>query len=134
IVPGASVNAAKAATREGVSKGAVRAHHLSTREAVTTASRVFPIAIADDVAMDPKVVALAKNAPAAIAGHTQLPHSRQAASAQPLGGHTGLALGCSDATLRPNLATRKYATPIRTSPSALRATNVPPSSAPLSPA
>jgi hypothetical protein len=74
-------------------------------------SSVFPMAIAIDVASDPNVVAPARNAPLAMAGQTRFPHSRQNASANPLGGQTGLAFGCTEASARPILANRKYASP-----------------------
>src|SRR5262249_17464564 len=103
-VPGANVTPEKTATRVGVPKGSSCVHHLLTSDAVSTASRVFPKAIAMEVAIDPNVIALARNARPAMAGQTRFPHSRQDASANPLGGQTGLALGCSEATARPNLA------------------------------
>jgi hypothetical protein len=46
-----------------------------------------------------------------MAGQTRFPHSRQDASANPLGGQTGLALGCCEASASPNLANTKYARP-----------------------
>ena len=82
---------------------------LRMSQAVMAASRVLPAAIAADVAMLPKVVTLARNAPTAIAGHTRAPCNKRAAGASPLGGHTGLALGCRDASVRPALARAKYA-------------------------
>src|SRR5215472_4894592 len=98
-------------TRAGVAKGLSRVHHLLTSDAVNTPSSVFPTAIAMEVAIDPNVIALARNAPPAMAGQTRFPHSRQNASANPLGGQTGLALGCTEATASPNLADRRYASP-----------------------
>jgi len=98
-------------TRAGVAKGLSRVHHLLTSDAVNTPSSVFPTAIAMEVAIDPNVIALARNAPPAMAGQTRFPHSRQDASANPLGGQTGLALGCREASASPNLAKRKYARP-----------------------
>jgi hypothetical protein len=95
-------------------------HHLLTSDAVTTPSRVFPMAIAMEVAIDPNVIALARKAPLAMAGQTRFPHSRQDASASPLGGQIGLALGCSDATASPNLANRRYPSPRAPKTSALR--------------
>jgi hypothetical protein len=77
------------------------------------------MAIAMEVVIDPNVIVLARNAPLAMAGQTRFPHSRQDASASPLGGHTGLALGCSEATASPNLADRKYASPRAPKKSAL---------------
>src|SRR5215467_2317739 len=98
-------------TRAGVAKGLSRVHHLLTSDAVNTPSSVFPTAIAVEVAIDPNVIALARNAPLAIAGQTRFPHSRQDASANPLAGQTGLAFGCSEATASPNFANRRYANP-----------------------
>ena len=118
IVPGPTARLANLATPEGVSKVAEPPDHLSSSHAVRTASSVLPAAIAKDEAGEPNVVALAKNAPIAIAGHMRIPHSSKAASANPLGGHTGLALGCSDASASPSLASKKYASARTTSPSA----------------
>src|SRR6185369_11761871 len=98
IVPGASARLANFATPVGVSKAAEPPDHLSSSQAVRTASSVFPAAMAKDEAGEPNVVALAKNAPMAIAGQMRIPHSSMAAKASPLGGHTGLALGCRDAS------------------------------------
>src|SRR5215475_633822 len=90
-------------------------------QAVMMASRLFPAAVVADVAKLPSVVTFAgvatfasvvtfaRNAPRAIAGHTRVPHNNRAASARPLGGHTGLALGCSEANARPAFASPKYA-------------------------
>ena len=110
-VPGANVTLEKTATRVGVAKGSSCVHHLLTSDAVSTASRVLPMAIAKEVAIDPNVIASARNAPPAMAGQTRFPHSRQDASANPLGGQIGLALGCREATASPNLANRRYASP-----------------------
>jgi hypothetical protein len=76
-------------------------------QAVSTASLVLPTAIAKEVKTEPKVVAFARNAPAATDGHTPGPNSMAAANANPLGGHTGLALGCRDARVNPSLASKK---------------------------
>ena len=65
------------------------------------------MAIAMEVAIDPNVIALAKNAPLAMAGQTRFPHSKHDASANPLGGQMGLAFGCSEASASPNLANRR---------------------------
>ena len=77
------------------------------------------MAIAMEVVIDPNVIALARNAPLAMAGQTRFPHSRQDASASPLGGQIGLALGCSDAAASPDLANRRYASPRAPKTSAL---------------
>src|SRR5262245_18869750 len=121
MVPGASVRAAKIATRKGVSNVSVDVHHLLTSHAVTTASRVLPSAMALEVAIDPKVVAFAMSAPAPKAGQARLPQSRHAASASPLGGQTGLALGWSDAMASPSFASTKYANPRAIGPRILAA-------------
>ena len=68
---------------------------------------VLPAAMAREVTVEPKVVALARNAPTATAAQTRFPHSRNAASAKPLGGQIGLALGCSEASVSPSLARTK---------------------------
>jgi hypothetical protein len=107
IVPGQSARQAKTTTWLGVSKGlADRAHRFNSK-AVIKASIVLPPAIKQDVNSEPKVVALARNAPVAIAGHRPFPHNSKLASASPLGGHTGLALGWSEANVSAPLATRK---------------------------
>src|SRR5215472_1898358 len=61
-VPGANVKPEKTTTRVGDPKGS-RVHHLLTSDAVSTPSRVFPMAIATEVAIDPNVIAPARNAP-----------------------------------------------------------------------
>src|SRR5262249_48899552 len=63
-----------------------------TREAPASASSVLPTATPSDVATEPWVVRLTRNAPAKIAGQTRGPARRTAASAMPVGGHTGVAL------------------------------------------
>src|SRR5437868_9938033 len=74
-------------------------------------SRVFPMAIAADVAIEPAVVALIRNAASKIAGQTRYPNKRTAASAMPVGGHIGEALGLTDASDKPAFAETKYRTP-----------------------
>ena len=58
---------------------------------------VLPAAMASEVVIAPDVVTLTRNAAAKIAGHTPCPSNRNAASAMPAGGHTGLALACRNA-------------------------------------
>ena len=93
IVPGRRVRQANKTTWDGPSNRCVDALNRFNSAAVISASSVLPPAIREDVDSEPKVVALARNAPAAIAGHSPFPHKRRLASASPLGGHTGLALG-----------------------------------------
>src|SRR5262245_44679866 len=95
------------ATLPEVSKVRRPAHHLSIRKPPTAASRVFPVAIASEVASEPAVVAFAIRAPANIAGQTRRPNSSTMASANPVGGQTGVALGLEEASWSPNLASRK---------------------------
>jgi hypothetical protein len=52
----------------------------------------------------PAVVKLAAKAPAKMAGQSRRPPNSTAASASPLGGQIGLALGLIDAKARPSLA------------------------------
>lgn len=75
-----------------VSKVLVDTVHRFSSEAVISPSRVLPLAISEEVKSEPAVVELTRNAPAAIAGQRPFPHRRKLASANPLGGHTGLAL------------------------------------------
>src|SRR4029453_800315 len=93
IVPGTRGRQANKATWGGPSNRCVDAFNCFSSAAVISASSVLPPAIREDVDSEPKVVALARNAPTAIAGHSPFPHKRRLASASPLGGHTGLALG-----------------------------------------
>ena len=46
-------------------------------------------------------------APMEIAGHTRYPRTRIAAKAIPADGHTGDALACNEASIKPNLPTTK---------------------------
>jgi hypothetical protein len=107
IVPGRSVRQANTTTWDGSSNRCVDALNRLNSVAVISASSVLPLAIREDVESEPNVVALAKNAPAAIAGHNPFPHKRRLASASPLAGHTGLALGCSDASVSEPFASIK---------------------------
>jgi hypothetical protein len=93
IVPGTRVRQVNKITWGGSSNRCVDVFNRFSNVAVISASSVLPPAIKQDVDSEPKVVALARNAPAAIAGHSPFPHMRRLASASPLGGHTGLALG-----------------------------------------
>ena len=60
-----------------------------------------------EVASVPAVVALAAKAPMKIAGHIRKPPSSTAASARPVGGQIGLALGLTEASCNPSLASTK---------------------------
>ena len=93
IVPGRRVRQANKTTWDGPSNRCVDAVNRFSSAAVISASSVLPTAISEDAGSEPRVVTLARNAPAAIAGHSPFPHKRKLASASPLGGHTGLALG-----------------------------------------
>src|SRR5262249_4316131 len=93
IVPGTRVRQVNKITWGGSSNRCVDVFNRFSNVAVISDSSVLPPAIKKEVDSDRKVVALAKNAPAAIAGHIPFPHKRRLASANPLGGHTGLALG-----------------------------------------
>jgi hypothetical protein len=59
--------------------------------------------MATDVAMSPAVVRFTRNAPTKIAGHARYPSKSIAVSPIPAGGHTGDALACNDARLKPIL-------------------------------
>jgi hypothetical protein len=93
IVPGRRVRQANKTTWDEPSNRCVDAFNRFSNAAVISASSVLPPAVREDVYSEPKVMALARNDPAAIAGHSPFPHKRRLASASPLGGHTGLALG-----------------------------------------
>jgi hypothetical protein len=95
------------ATLSGVAKVSRPSDQRLTRAAPASASSVLPTAIAAAVAPVP-VIALTRYAPIAIAGATRYPRSSTAASAKPVGGQIGLALGCSEASAKPTLASRKY--------------------------
>jgi hypothetical protein len=89
IVPGRRVRQANKTTWDESSNRSVDVLNRFSSAAVISASSVLPPAIREDVNSEPKVVTLARNAPAAIAGHSPFPHNRRVASASPLGGHTG---------------------------------------------
>ena len=60
-----------------------------------------------EVSSVPAVVALAAKAAIKIAGQTRKPPSSTAASAKPVGGQIGLALGLMEASRKPSLASTK---------------------------
>ncbi len=78
-----------------------------TSHAPTRHSRVLPVAMPIDVATVPAVVRFARNAPSQMPGHATYPSTRIAASAMPVGGHTGEALALTNARLNPYLAATK---------------------------
>ena len=79
-----------------------------TREAATTASSVFPTAIPIEGRAAPDAQRLAANAPTKIPGQAQGPSRRSAAIEIPVGGHRGVALGCTYARASPTLAAPMY--------------------------
>ena len=83
IVPGRRVRQANKTTWDEPSNRCVDALSRFSSAAVISASSVLPPAIREDVESEPKVVALARNAPAAIAGHSPFPHKRQTRKRQP---------------------------------------------------
>src|SRR4029453_13901585 len=87
-----------------------------TSEAPTAASSVLPAAIPSEVAIEPAVVTLTRNAAQKIAGHTPGPRRRNAASAIPVGAPTGVALGWTLASIKPSFPAARYAsaTPAKT--------------------
>src|SRR4030095_14512404 len=74
-----------------------------TRSAPRRPSIVLPMAMPIEVAIAPLVVTLTRNAPTRMAGHTRGPSTRKAASAIPVGGHTGETLAWTNARVSPNL-------------------------------
>ena len=75
--------------------------------APVTASRVLPVAMAAATRVGSCAMALAKNAPTQIPGHTPRPSSSTAASAMPVGGQTNVTCSTTNAIVRPSLAARK---------------------------
>ena len=65
------------------------------------------MAMRAEVSRVPAVVTLAAKAPMKIAGQTRRPQSSTAASARPVGGQIGLALGLMEASCRPSFASTK---------------------------
>ena len=103
-VAGPTQTSANFATRAGVVKVCAPPDHCMIRKPPASASIVLPSAIKADVANVPAVVALAANAPTRIAGHIRRPPNSTAASAMPVGGQIGLALGLTEANCKPSLA------------------------------
>jgi hypothetical protein len=73
----------------------------------TSASSVFPAAIATAVPRGSCAVALASNAPSAMAGQTAGPRRTTAASAIPVGGQTVVTCSATKAIVSPSLAAPK---------------------------
>ena len=77
----------------GVSNVLRPSDHRLMKYAPTKLSSVLPVAIANDVLIDPAVVTLATRAPKKMAGETRYPNSNMVPRAYPVGGQIGLALG-----------------------------------------
>src|SRR2546423_6162598 len=78
-----------------------------------------------DVASEPTVVRLTRNAPSRIAGHTSYPSVRNAASVMPVGAHTPVALACTKASRSPSLPATTYTTVRASSTPSRRSTRDP---------
>src|SRR5580692_5769329 len=63
-----------------------------------------------DVATEPAVVRLTRNAPIKMPGQTLYPNTSNAATAIPVHGHTAVALACTYASCRPSFPATKYTT------------------------
>src|SRR5712692_530320 len=75
-----------------------------TRKEPSRASRVLPVAMPTEVRTEPAVVTLTRNAPIKMAGQKRRPRAINVATAMPVGGHTGVALGWTEAKRRLSLA------------------------------
>src|SRR5262249_16947298 len=83
---------------------------LRRRETATTASRVFPTAIAAATGIEASpLVAFAMKAPSAIAGQKRGPRRSSAASAIPVGGQTGVMTPWATESSSPTRAAPTYA-------------------------
>src|SRR5712664_2656110 len=71
-----------------------------TRKDAMTASKVLPVAMPIDVSTEPAVVRLTRRAPAKMDGQKRRPMATNVAIAIPVGGHTGVALGWTEARRR----------------------------------
>ncbi len=67
---------------------------------------MLPSAMPSEVATEPAVVTFTTKAPTATAGQARRPSSSSAARAIPVGGHTAVALACTEAKSRPSLPAR----------------------------
>src|SRR5262245_7713586 len=101
------LKSAKRATPAGAAKLSLPPDQRLASQAPVTASSVLPTPMAAAAAIAPWVVILARNAPSRIAGATRYPRSSTAASASPVGGQIGVALGLIDASARPSFASAK---------------------------
>ena len=75
--------------------------------AASSASRVFPVAIAAAPARETVVVLLARSAPSQTPGQTRVPSNTTPASANPEAGHTAVAFPGGMANVSPSIATTK---------------------------
>jgi hypothetical protein len=98
-----SAAAAKVKTSRGRSNARTPAASRSTSQAPSSPSSVLPSAMPSEVATEPAVVTFTTKAPTATAGHARRPSRSSAASAIPVGGHTAVALACTEAKSRPSL-------------------------------
>src|SRR5260370_22530735 len=73
-----------------------------TRKAAMTASKVLPVEMPIEVRTEPAVVRLTRKAPAKMNGQKRKPSATSVAIAMPVGGHTGVALGWTEARRRLN--------------------------------
>ena len=89
------------------SKACAPPAYRSTNSAPITASSVLPAAMPIELTIAPAMPMLTRNAPTKIAGQTRTPRSSTAASAIPVGGHTGEALAWTKAKCSPSLPARK---------------------------
>src|SRR5215470_10993805 len=94
-------------TPAGVSNVARPSDQRFVRYPPTRHSSVLPSAMSAAVESEPAVVALASRAATKTAGHIRYPHSSAEASASPVGGQMGVALGFIDASSRPSFAAAK---------------------------
>jgi hypothetical protein len=83
-----------------------------TQYTPTIPSKVFPVAIPNEVIRVPEVVMLTKNAPKKIAGITRYPNRSNVAKAIPVGAQIAVALGFTDAKRSPNFPDAIYTTAI----------------------
>jgi hypothetical protein len=106
-VAGPTQIATNLATRAGVENVSRPPDQCAISQPPTVASSVLPSAMQSEVVSVPAVVRLAAKAAAKIAGQTRGPHKSTAASATPVDGQIGVALGLTEANRRPSLASTK---------------------------
>ena len=75
-----------------------------TSVAARRGARVFPAAVTTAASAFGVMGRLTRNAPSAIAGHMRRPNTRKATNAIPVGGHSGVTLRPTTASLRLSLA------------------------------